>query len=395
MDDKSLETILSDWSFWDADPPGSVARSPRGLPSEISSDLVLVVQGVRRCGKSTFLTQLMERVGAKRNRSTFVNFEDPRLSNALGIELLDQIEAITRAKGGESAPLFLFLDEIQNVPGWEKWLHLKTARPKSIRYVVTGSNSRLLSGDLSTALTGRHVSIEMFPFDFGEFQQVREGGLEDYLEAGGFPRVLSYQPSQQLLAEYFTDIVERDVRRHVRARDSLVLRRVFQIVFESVGAELSARKLAAALDIAPDSANEYLSAGLAAYIAFECPYFTYSERKRAARNRKFYAIDTGLRRAITTKVGRDLGKDFENAVYLDLRRYTNRVFYWRGRREVDFVIPTPSGILPIQVTWGATQRRHELAIDEFREEHPEALPAVCVTAETYVDFLQKLPRFWD
>lgn len=383
-----LCAVLNEWSYWDKDPPPSVQRNPIGFPPSVPPDLVLVIQGVRRSGKSTFLSQIPTRLGIPSNRCTFANFEDPRLVNALSTELLEHILQIATERADGDEPTFLFLDEIQNVPAWEKWLHLKVAHPTNVRYVVTGSNASLLSGDLATALTGRHLTVEIFPFSYEESQKVQRGNLASHLANGGFPRALSFTPTAQLLREYFADIVGKDVRRHVAARDNLVLQRFFQIVFESVGSEVSLRKLAAALDITADTAGQYVAAGMSAYLVFECPFFTYSEKKRAVRNRKLYSIDTGLRNAVVSRAGRDIGKNFENMVYLMLRRHTKRIFFWRGKGEVDFVVPTVEGIQPIQVSYEHSKARHEKAVEEFREMHQNTREPLLVTSQT-LDELNK------
>ena len=387
MELTALETIVDTWSYWERDVPPSIRRDIPGFPDRLSPDLVHVIQGVRRCGKSTFLSQLLERLSIEKNCATFVNFEDPRLTNHLTTDLLDAILAIAQVRGAQGQQLFLFLDEVQNVLGWEKWLHLKTARPSNVHYVVTGSNSKLLSGELSTALTGRHITTELFPFNYNEYQRATDKRLSDYLENGGFPRVQSYENPKQLLREYFTDIVEKNVRQHMATKSNLTLQQLFQLIFESVGSELSLRKMAATLDTTPDTVGQYVDAGMAAYLIQAVPYFAYSEKKRLVRNRKFYAIDTGMRNAVTTRPGRDVGKNFENLVFLSIRRFTKEIYYWRNRGEVDFIVRTPNGVLPIQVSWDGVKQRHMDAIEEFKVLNPDALDAVYVTEESYEAFV--------
>ena len=158
---------------------------------------------------------------------------------------------------------------------------------------------------------------------------------------------------------------------------------VAQMVFESVGSETSLRRIAGALQLSPETVNAYLQACEDAYLVFSCPYFAYSQAKRIRRNKKYYAIDTALRRAVTTKIGADLGKDFENLVYLTLRKKTTEVFYWRGKAEVDFVVNTANGVTPFQVTFGKPRERHEEGLREFYEQFPHAGEAICVTPDTF------------
>ena len=159
------------------------------------------------------------------------------------------------------------------------------------------------------------------------------------------------------------------------------------MVLESVGSALSLRRIAGALQLSPETVSHYLQACEDAYLIFSCPYFASSEAKRVRHNRKYYAIDTGLRRAISTRTGQDPGKDFENLVYLALRRKTANISYWKGKGEVDFVVNTKDGVTPIQVTYDAPQQRHEDALEEFYRQFPHANEAVFVTPESFGELL--------
>ncbi len=390
MEAADLLKIAAEWSHWLAPPPPSVPRSV-ALPAELRPDLALVVQGVRRCGKSTLLTQLMGRYDLDRERCLFVNFEDPRLTHALDHTTLENlVDAFERDHGGEGATYFL--DEIQAVTGWQRWLRSQLDRPRGRRFVVTGSNAHLLSGELASSLTGRHLVVELFPFDFDEFRLVRPGaGVIDYLRDGGFPAPLTSVDGDQLRRAYFNDIIERDVRERVGARSSLPLRQLVQMVFESAGSEMSVRRVAAAIGVAADTAALYLEATESAYLAFSCPYFAWSERQRGARNRKYYPVDTGLRRVAVTRTGEDRGKMLECATYIELRKRYREVFYWRDRGEVDFVVLHRGEPLPVQVSWDGPEERHRKALDAFHEAHPRSHEAVFVTAESWERGLPDLP----
>lgn len=377
-----LMDIVAEWSLWGKPVPSSIPRSPYGLPNSLPTDLVTAIQGVRRCGKSTFMYQMIERFRLDQSKCFFINFEDPRLSSSLNTELLDALHNLATETKGEDC--IFFLDEIQNVSEWEKWLRSKlTLSPRS-RFVITGSNASLLSGDLGTVLTGRHITIEMFPFSFEEFQLATEKtSIEEYLKLGGFPRALSFENSTQLLREYFKDIIEKDVRRHVAVRSATILQNLVKTVFESTGSEVSQRSLASTLGTTADSIGTYLEACQSAYILQPCPYFSYSERQRQVRNKKFYPIDTGLKNAVVTKTGKDLGKDFETIVYRKLRERFHNVAYWKGRGEVDFVVQTNSGTLPVQVSIDGVKQRHTDGISEFTREHKNVLPGIFITFENF------------
>jgi hypothetical protein len=383
--DADVEAVAASWSYWDRPIPRSIPRSV-DLPDRLPDKRCLVVQGVRRAGKSTLLAQLIGRYDLDPRRCVFVNFEDPRLARALSWTWLDRLVDGFRKDRPGSAPRYFFLDEIQGVDGWERWLRTRLDRPRGDVFVVTGSNATLLSGEMSSALTGRHLTVEVYPFDLGELRVARpRTTVRDYLRRGGFPEVVEAgADADRLLRQYFDDIVERDVRERLGARSSRPIRQVVQMVFESAGSELSLRRVAAATGVAIDTAGVYVEACEAAYLLAGCSWFAFSERKRASRNRKYYPVDTALRRAVVTPTGEDLGKSLECAVYLALRRRFGReVYYWRGKGEVDFVVRRADRIVPVQVAWDGPAERHQRALDEFYETWPQADEAVFVSAQSF------------
>ena len=387
LDNDALQQILDDWSAWSQRPASSV---PRALVEHcvITPKVVTVIQGVRRCGKSTLLRQLMTAQQITESQAVFINFEDPRLINDLDYPLLDQLYQMTCARN--DSVMTFFLDEIQNVANWQKWLNRQLESSSGHRFVITGSNSQLLGGELASSLTGRHLRYELFPFDFAEFQQlVTPGNLEQFIMQGGFPAALDFPEPKSLLQQYFLDIVEKDIRERVSAKSSRPLHAVAKMVLDSVGSELSLRRIAGAVQLSPETVNHYLQACEDAYLIFSCPYFAYSEAKRVRNNRKFYVIDTGLRRAISTQTGADLGKDFENLVYLVLRRQTTAISYWKGKGEVDFVVNTEQGVTPIQVTFGEPKQRHHDALEEFYQQFPHANEAIYVTPDSFSELMTK------
>lgn len=389
MPDISLLDVAADWSFWSAPPPASVPRQVK-LPAELRPDLALVVQGVRRCGKSTLLAQMMDRYGLDRRRCLFMNFEDPRFAARLDHALLQSlVETFDAHLGG---PGTYFFDEIQRVDGWQRWLRKELDRPRGRRFVVTGSNAHLLSGELASTLTGRHLRVELYPFDLDEFRRLRpDASIEQFLAAGGFPAPATAAGGDDLLRSYFDDIVERDVRERVGARSSRPLRQLVQMLFESAGSELSVRRIAAALDVATDTASLYLDAVASAYLAFPCPFFAWSTRQQTLRQKKWYPIDTGLRRTCIVRGGQDRGKQLECATFLLLRRRYDQVCYWRNEGEVDFVVEHEGVVTPVQVSVDPPDERHLRAIDDFHRQHPKAGEAVFVDLAAFARGVPELP----
>ncbi len=385
MDADALFEIARTWSYWDRPMPRSVARRIR-LPDALTDSLALVVQGVRRCGKSTLLRQLVGRYGLDPARCIFVNFEDPRLAQHLDWPVLDDLVAAARSKlvAATHDRVTFFLDEIQNVRGWERWLRSQLDRPSGNQFVVTGSNAALLSGELGAVLTGRHRTVELYPFELEEFCDARPGGeTRSFLRDGGFPEPLTLSDGDELRRQYFDDIINRDIRERLGARSSQPIRQVAQMAYEAAGSELSLRRIAAAAGLAIDTAGSYLTACEDAYLLFGVPFFAFSERKRAAYNRKYYPIDTGLRRVVVTPGPQDTGKTLECAVAVVLRRRHRDVYYWRGDGEVDFVVQDGGRVVPIQVTLEGPQPRHDRALRSFYEQFPQADEAVFVTLDGF------------
>lgn len=397
LSNQQLTEVLGDWSFWDCGlntdsvQPLSGLTRELTLPEKLHPDLALLIQGVRRCGKSTLLSQLPARYDLALRDCYYCNFEDPRLLGYLDHTLLSQIVTLARQKVPPERACYFFLDEIQNVQDWEKWLHVQLERPKNNYFILTGSNSSLLSGEFATALTGRHITLELFPFSLNEYQSlVPNTSVEDYLLVGGFPRALTFEKPYQLLQEYFNDIILRDVLKRVHSRTPDAIKQVVKMAFDSCGAELSYRKIAATTGLTAETVKSYLEACEQAYLLFECPFFAFSEKKRLLKQKKYYPIDSGLRYAVTGTQGRDLGKSLELLVFLRLRQLYGRVYYWQElhQGEVDFVVMNGNQIIPYQVTWQGPESRHEKALINFYVAFPQAAEAVFITRDNIEDFLR-------
>ncbi len=349
---------------------------------ELRKDLITTIQGVRRSGKSVFMKQIIEKLSIQ-PEAIYINFEDPRLSDLLDYKLLDLI--VSFHEKDQRKNYYYFFDEIQNVKHWEKWLHIQVAKKKRY-FIISGSNSKLLAGNFGTALTGRHLSVEIFPFSFQEYKKYTARDFAQYLVEGGFPLALSVARPKALLKDYFSDIIERDVKKQAGSRSSRMLLQLAKALFESAGSEVSLRNFARIFETTADTVKIYIEAFEACYLILPCPYFTYSERKSLVRPKKYYPIDNGLREAIITKSGKDEGKRFEIYIFVTLRKRYPQVFYWRNKKEVDFIIETANGIQPIQVSLAAAKQRHAAAAEEFAIEFPKALPCFFVSKDNLPEF---------
>ena len=298
-----------------------------------ASNHTLIVSGVRRCGKSTLLHQLLKR---QRIDTLYVNFDDPRLFDfeISDFQKLDQIIS-------DFGQRILMFDEIQIVRGWERYVRQKL--DEGFRVFITGSNASLLSKELGTSLTGRHITMELFPFSYKEFCRFK--GLElnretvlEYMQTGGFPEYLK-NPFEEVLANLLDDILIRDIAVRYGIKDTRGLMRLTKYLLSNVGNLISANRLKEPSGIASATTIlEYLSHLELSYLVSLVPLFDYSLKKQSVNPKKIYAIDTGLVTANVSKVKGGEGHKLENSIYNALRLKYKEIYYHRGGGECDFVV---------------------------------------------------------
>jgi predicted AAA+ superfamily ATPase len=297
------------------------------------SSHALIISGIRRCGKSTLLSQLQD---SKYSDAFFLNFEDPRLYDFERNDFTRLDMVITRTQ-----KRVLFFDEIQIVPEWERYIRQKL--DEDYRIVVTGSNASLLSKELGTKLTGRHLMHELFPFSYEEFctfklLEFSPESVSTYLHWGGFPEYLK-QENEEILTRLFDDILMRDIVVRYGIRDVKTLRRLSLYLMSNVGNPVSGNKLRILLEGgATSTVMEYLSYLEVSYLLFFVPKFSYSIKQQVVNPRKVYAIDTGFINANSASFSDDYGHIFENLVFLHLRRNYNDIFYFSDKGECDFIV---------------------------------------------------------
>ncbi|MBQ0050911.1 MAG: ATP-binding protein [Treponema sp.] len=320
-----------------------------------------IIIGIRRCGKSTFVCQDLK----ERCENTFyLNFDDPSLVgfDDSAFAILDEAISEFRKKYGNSNELFF--DEIQSVQGWEVYVSAKLKEGNLV--TVTGSNASLLSQELGTRLTGRHLDYEVFPFSFNEFCTFlkKEGTVEDfseYIEKGGFPEYLQYRQTQ-ILTRLFDDILFRDIIVRYGIKDSRSLRILAVYLCSNCGNLVTGSKLSAQLGLKTTATIlEYLSYLEQSYLFSLVPKFDYSPKAQSVNPKKVYCIDTGLAKSISISAGKDLGRLFENAVFSKIRRETKNIWYYsEAGFECDFLYG--SSVVPekaVQVCYELTNENLE------------------------------------
>ncbi|WP_447639896.1 ATP-binding protein [Paracnuella aquatica] len=255
----------------------------------LHSGFVCIITGIRRCGKSTLLHQLLPSVSDK---SLFLNFEDPRLAafESDDFRRLDNELNVRKVKN-------LFFDEIQVLEGWE--LYVRQKLDEDFGVVITGSNATLLSKEFGTKLTGRHLSYELFPFSYGEFLRFNklrnsQKAVDVYIEEGGFPEYLKLQ-EPTILQQLLDDILLRGIAVRYGVCDVASLRRLAVCLISNIGKSLSATRLTTLFNIkATSTVLEYFSYLQDAYLVQFVPKFSCSLQAQIRNPKKVYVIDLGL-----------------------------------------------------------------------------------------------------
>lgn len=323
MNKNEIIEILQDWNFWKKDLEAGIKRPIylNKLKGFLKSGQIVTITGARRAGKSFLMRQLIKSLisdGVDRNNILMVNFEDPRFTE-LDARTLQTIYEVYLEFLNPEGEIFIFLDEVQEVSGWERWVRTIHELNKA-KLVVSGSNAKLLGKELSTLLTGRHIDLVVFPLSFKEYLTFNGIDLRDrldfiskrveierffrkYLEWGGFPEVvLSSSERKQMLLHYFED----------------------------------------------------------AYLLFFLKRFSFKVKEQEKSPRKVYAIDTGLASTIGFRFSQNLGRLAENIIFLELvrRRALEKnsleIYYWKDsqHREVDFVIKEGLKVAQVmQICW--------------------------------------------
>ncbi len=347
-----------------------------------AKDFSISIIGVRRSGKTFLTKQFLKKAidsGLDPKQTLYVNLEDPRFHPYLSLELLDEIYQAYRTFVNKEGFALIVLDEVQNVKNWEKWVR-RTMEKENVQIVMTGSTSSLLKTEVSTALTGRSLTLEVFPLSFHEFLKFKGVVLEDqldvvknkakierlfmeYLQFGGFPRVVLEEDEflkREMLKELFDGIVMRDIVFRYGFRDVNSVKLVAELAINSFSSLKSVSSLRNELagilkrKVSPNFVAEVMEALRESYLLFTIPPFSPKIKDVKKYPKKIYAVDTGLATTVTLSFSKNLGRLVENAVALHLiKKYgENNLFYYRGKREVDFILREGLRITKaIQVTW--------------------------------------------
>ena len=383
MDKTKILEILNDWNYWTKEPPVTVARELYGnkIARYMEKDEVVVIKGVRRCGKSTLMINQIKRLiekGVEVKNILFVNLEDPRFINHLSVDLLEEIKEVYLETLNPDPRPYIFLDEIQNIPSWEKWVN-KEYELKFSYMTLSGSNSSLLSSEISSALSGRYISVMVYPLSFKEYLSFKEVAVSSkldlvskrieinrafsaYLEEGGFPKVLAYEAleKRELLISYKDSILLKDIVARFKLKNFTVLEDIAAFVLANSPLIQSTNKLKNNFSISYDMARDYLDYLQRAYMIFAIKKFDYSLKKQNANDKKYYTVDIGLSHIFRVANREFYGADLENIVFLELLRRGFTLYYYKTANdlEIDFIVEENRKIVAlIQVSKSLKERQ--------------------------------------
>lgn len=342
--------------------------------------VIKVVTGIRRCGKSTLLFQYqswLRENGVPEDQIISVNFEELEYE-----ELLDyrKLYAYLKERMAPGKKTYIFIDEIQKVPAFEKVVDSLYVKP-DVDIYITGSNAYLLSGDLATLLTGRYVEIRMLPLSFKEFSDITkmdaEAGLAEYMRDGGLPYVAAMDHRTPEKVETYLegiyntvivkDIEDRQARKETESArrkitDIALLKTIAKYLASVVGSPVSVRSITNYLTsggrkISPNTVNDYVDALTEAFIFYPAERFDIAGKQLLKANKKLYIVDLGLRNHILPRKAYDLGFSLENIVYFELLRRSYKVMIGKlGSAEVDFVAEKQGVFTYFQVTADMTSK---------------------------------------
>jgi predicted AAA+ superfamily ATPase len=376
LDKSEIIEILNEWNYWNKKLPKTHARTfyDKKITTLLTYNEVVVIKGIRRSGKSTLILNSIKNLllnGVAIKNILFVNLEDPRFINNLSTKLLQDIKDTYLEYLDPDEKPYIFLDEIQNIPNWEKWVN-KEYELKLSNITISGSNSSMLSSEIASNLSGRYLQIDILPLSFKEYLQFKtiqisnkldfidkkielNREFEAYLKYGGFPKALEYETDDKrdLLIAYKDSILLKDIVARYNLKELKTLEEIAAFLLANSGISQSINKLKNNFHISYDMANAYLEYLIKAYMIFEITKFDYSLKKQNANDKKYYSVDLGLSNIMRVPNLKTRGDDLETVVFLELLRGGNKVYYYKTSNglECDFIVEKENSITQlIQVT---------------------------------------------
>lgn len=355
-----------------------------------NQQLIKVISGIRRCGKSTLLELFREYLlnnGVDKEQIIFINFEDLEYE-----ELQDyhKLYNYVKSKMIPDKMNYVFLDEIQHVKNFEKAVDSLFIKKNADIY-ITGSNAYFMSGELATLLSGRYVELKMLPLSFSEFCTGTPDSISVsekyrlYIENSSFPYVLRYENDYRDVREYllslYNTILIKDIVERYKISDIMLLESVVRFVFDNIGNQLSVSKIANTIksdgrNISTKTVDKYLQALVDSMMIYQANRYNIKGKQYLKTLEKYYVVDIGLRYALLGKRGYDVGHILENVIYLELIRRGYDVYIGQvGELEVDFVAMNDNGSEYFQVSASVrdekTLERELKSLQKINDNYPK------------------------
>ncbi|MCL5033566.1 MAG: ATP-binding protein [Bacteroidetes bacterium] len=399
MERQKLYEVLFDQQKEFVTPADLVQRDAEDdLETLLKAKMPILITGVRRCGKSTLLKLLKMRLKLRNTEAMYVNFNDERLVG-FSTDNFQMINDYLQEQKYDSRAI-LFMDEIQETTNWEKWVdRIKDKR----RVIITGSNSKLLSSELSTIMTGRALTLRLYPFSFKEFLRARNvdasqididrerqndvrSALKEYLEFGGFPkRTLTNE--NVILAELYESILYKDIVSKFGPRQVRSIKEMVHYVISNISKQLSTRTLSEVSAIKNlGTIKRILERLEEAFLVMTVPKYDYSLRKQIQNPKKAYCVDNGIVTTSGFRFSDNKGQLLENAVFVELKHRGHEIYYHSGKKECDFVTKAGTRITEaMQVSYELTDENKDREIKGL----VEALDKYKLSQGTIITFDQE------
>jgi len=384
-----MKEAIQRWNIWWENPQeiekfiGTERTTLSQILAELKIPHIKDIIGVRRCGKTVLMYQIISELMKKDinpKNILYLNFDDP--------ELIDLKETITTSLYINPDISHIFLDEIQNVKEWEKIVRVYYDRKKFKQIFVSGSSASLISRDVGKTLTGRHVTKILTPFSFKEYlikHKIENPSniskrekvihfLESYLKNGGFPETIGTDSltSKTILVDLYNDILSRDIVSRFDS-DLDIVKKLGYYLMINISVIFSYNSVARALNLHYDTVKKYAPYFEEVFLFFVVPYFSWKIKTTIKKDMKCYSIDTGLRNAVSFKFSEDLGKLAENIVLIELKRRAKEVYFWKGKKEVDFIVREKNKLTAINITYtNDIPKREKEGLLEFKEKYKNA-----------------------
>ena len=390
MNDEELLSVMSEWNFWGSKPRLGIERDyyVDRIIKLLESVKIVAISGIRRAGKSFIARQAINRLierGVRPEDTLIIKLDDERLVNP-DYELLLRMYNLylTHVKKGKET--FLVIDEAQEVEGWERFVRGLEERCEA-RIVVTGSSAKLLSSELATLLSGRHVEVRVTPLSFKEFLKFKgieiKGMLDlaknlelvkrelvEMMNYGGFPDVVLHpEVRAELIHSYFDTIIVKDVVKRYNLRREEKVRTLAKFYISSSGSKITYNSVSKFLKIPVKTVERYSEYLEKSFLLFFLKNYSISPKAVENFPRKVYVIDNGFLKYFSTA---SLGRLFETLVVQHLYRYSLRryydIYYWSSEdSEVDVVIKSGKVILPIQIAYELNEENEDREIKGLKK----------------------------